>query len=65
MSSLKRSAREEKYPLPAGYRFVFPKADAIVNKLPTKCIAMYRVAFTHGVGFSLHPVIVEILNKYD
>jgi len=63
--SLKRSALEEKYLLPAEYRFVLPKADATVNKPPANCIAMYQATFSYGVRFLLHLVIVNILNKYD
>lgn len=32
--SLKRTTLEEKYLLPAGYSFVIPEADAIVNRSP-------------------------------
>ena len=42
-----------------------PEADATMNKPPAKCIAMYRAAFTYDMRFLLHPVIVDILNKYD
>jgi len=65
MSFLKKSSLEEKHLVPTGYRFVVPKADATVNKLPAKCITMYRAAFTYGIRFSLYLVIVEILNKND
>ncbi|KAJ8428851.1 hypothetical protein Cgig2_003399 [Carnegiea gigantea] len=59
--SLKRLALE-KYLLPAGYKFI-SDADATVNKLPSKCIAIYGVALSSCVRFPVHPVIVEILNK--
>ena len=36
-----------------------------VNEPPTKCIAVYRAALNYGFRFSHHPVIVEILNKYE
>jgi len=62
--SLKRMAFEKKYLLPAGYSFVISKVDAIINKPPLNCIAIYRVAFNYDVRFPLHPVIVEILRKF-
>ncbi|KAJ8435881.1 LOW QUALITY PROTEIN: hypothetical protein Cgig2_008421 [Carnegiea gigantea] len=63
--SLKRTALETKYLLPPGYSFVIPEADVTVNEPPQKCIAIYQVAFNYGVRFPLHPVIVEILNKFE
>jgi len=63
--SLKRMALEKTYFLSAGYSFVILKADAIVNEPPPKCVAIYRVAFNYGMRFPLHPIIVEILNKYE
>jgi len=63
--SLKRPTLEEKYLLSTGYKFIIPDADATVNKPPSKCIAIYRAAFSYGVRFPLHPVIMEILNKYE
>ncbi|KAJ8423526.1 hypothetical protein Cgig2_030021 [Carnegiea gigantea] len=65
VGSLTRLALEEKYLLPAGYRFVLPEADATVNKPPAKCIAMYQATFSYGVRFLLHLMIMDILNKYD
>ena len=65
VASLKRLVLEEQHLVPAGYRFVLPEADSIVNKPPSKCIVMYQAAFSYGVGFPLHPVIVDILNKYE
>ncbi|KAJ8430133.1 hypothetical protein Cgig2_011077 [Carnegiea gigantea] len=62
--SLKRTTLEKKYLLPAGYSFVIPEVDATVNKSPPKCIVIYRVAFNYGVRFPLHPVIMNILNKF-
>ncbi|KAJ8434594.1 hypothetical protein Cgig2_025020 [Carnegiea gigantea] len=47
MASLKRPTLEEKYLLPAGYKFIIPEVDATVNKPPPKCIAIYRVAFSY------------------
>ncbi|KAJ8432190.1 hypothetical protein Cgig2_013732 [Carnegiea gigantea] len=41
VSSLKRSALEEK--------FVLSEVDVTMNKPPAKCIAMYQAAFTYGV----------------
>ncbi|KAJ8425245.1 hypothetical protein Cgig2_015852 [Carnegiea gigantea] len=63
--SLKRQVLEEKYLLPTGYKFIIPDADATVNKPPSKCIAIYWAAFSYDVRIPLHPVIVEILNKYE
>ena len=65
MASLKRLVLEEKYLLPVGYKFIIPDVDATLNKSPSKCITIYRVAFSYGVRFPLHPVIIEILNKYE
>jgi len=65
VASLKRLALEEKYLLPAGYKFIIPKADATVNKPPPKCIAIYWGTFSYGIWFPLHAVIMEILNKYE
>ena len=61
--SLKRMALEKKYLLFAGYSFVIPEPDATVNKPPSNCIVIYRVAFNYGVRFPLHPVNVEIFEK--
>ncbi|KAJ8426754.1 hypothetical protein Cgig2_029423 [Carnegiea gigantea] len=63
--TLKRSTFEKQYLLPTGYTFVIPDADATVNEPPTKCIVVYRTALNYGLWFPLHPVIVEILNKYE
>ena len=65
VGTLKRPTLEEKYLLLAGYRFIIPKAGATVNKPPLKCIAIYQAAFSYGLRFLLHPVIVEILSKYE
>ncbi|KAJ8431187.1 hypothetical protein Cgig2_010219 [Carnegiea gigantea] len=58
------TALEKQYLLSAGYTFIIPKADATVNELPAKCIAVYYVALNYGLRFPLHLVIEEILNKY-
>ncbi|KAJ8436697.1 hypothetical protein Cgig2_027218 [Carnegiea gigantea] len=42
VTKLNRSALEKQYLLPAGYSFVIPEADTIVNEQPAKCIAVYR-----------------------
>jgi len=47
-----------------GYKFVLPDADAMVNKLPLGCIAIYWVALTYGLRFPLYEVILEILMNY-
>ena len=65
IGTLKRLTPEEKYLLPAGYKFTIPNADATVNKLPSTCIAIYQAAFLYGVRFPLHLVIIAILNKYE
>lgn len=65
VASLKRSALEEKYLLPAGYKFIIPDTNATVNKLPSNYIAIYRAAFSYDVRFPLLPVIMKILNKYE
>jgi len=36
-----------------------------VNESPVKFIAVYRAALDYGLGFPLHPVIREILIKYE
>ncbi|KAJ8431148.1 hypothetical protein Cgig2_026745 [Carnegiea gigantea] len=41
------------------------EADATVNELPAKCIAVYSAALNYGLRFPLQPVIEEILNKYE
>ena len=64
VGTLKRLALEKIYLLPVGYKFIIPDADATVNRLPSKRIAIYPAAFSYGVRFPLHPVIVEILKKY-
>jgi len=58
-------ALKKKYLLLAGYTFVISEANATANDSPTKCIVVYRVALNYGVRFPLHPVIEEILNKYE
>jgi len=58
-------ALDKQYLLPAEYSFVIPEVDAIVNEPPAKCIAAHRAALNYGVHFPLHPVIREILNKYE
>ena len=63
--TLKRMTLKKQYLLPAGYTFVIPEADATGNKLPIKCIAVYRAALNYGLRFPLDPVIEEILNKYE
>jgi len=63
VASLNRHMLEEKYLLPMGYKFIIPEADATINKPPSKCIAIYQAAFSHGIRFPLHPVIVDILNN--
>ena len=64
VTKLKSSALEKKYLLPAKSAFVILDADAIVNEPPAKCIAVYRAALNYSLCIRLHPVIVEILNKY-
>ncbi|KAJ8422874.1 hypothetical protein Cgig2_013747 [Carnegiea gigantea] len=61
--TLKRTTPEKEYLLPAGYTFVIPEPDVIINEPPTKCIAD-QVALNYGLRFPLHPVIVDILTKY-
>ncbi|KAJ8433872.1 hypothetical protein Cgig2_021255 [Carnegiea gigantea] len=63
--TLKRTTLEKQYLLPIGYTFVIPKADATMNKSPTKCIVVYRTALNYSLRFPLHPVLEEILNKYE
>jgi len=65
VTKLKRSALEKQYLLAAKYSVVIPEADATVNESPAKCIAVYRAALNYGLRFPLHPVIREILNKYE
>jgi len=36
-----------------------------MNEPPVKCIAVYRAALNYDPRFSPHPVIEEILNKYE
>ncbi|KAJ8424180.1 hypothetical protein Cgig2_015914 [Carnegiea gigantea] len=65
VTKLKRSALKTQYLLPAEYSFVIPEADATMNESPAKCIAVYRAALNYGLHFPLHPMITEILNKYE
>ncbi|KAJ8428712.1 hypothetical protein Cgig2_028195 [Carnegiea gigantea] len=65
MASLKRPTAEDKYLLPARYRFVLPEVDGTINTPPAKCIAAYRAAFSYGLRFPLHLVMMDILNKYE
>ena len=65
VTKLKRSGLEKQYLLPAEYSFVILEADATMNEPPAKCIAVYRAALNYGLRFSLHPMIREILNKYE
>ena len=62
---LKRPTLEEKYLLFLRYKFIIPDGDATVNKPPSKCIVIFRAAFSHGLRFPLHTVIMAILNKYE
>ena len=65
LRSLKRTTLQEKYFLPMGYEFVIPDTKTTVNKPPLGCIAIYRAALAYGLGFPLHKIILEILNKYE
>lgn len=65
MRTLKRLVLEKKYLLLVGYKFNIPDPNATVNKPPPGCIVIYRAAFSYGLRFPLHKVIVEILNKYE
>ena len=65
ISKLKRSALDKQYLLSAGYDFVMPEPDDTVNEPPANCIAVYRAALDYGLRFPLHPVIKDILNKYE
>ena len=49
--TLKRSALEKQYFLPAGYTFVIPEANATVNEPPAKCIAICHAALNYGLRF--------------
>ena len=65
VTKLKRLALEKQHLLPGGYAFVIPEVDATMDEPPAKCIAVYRVALNYGLRFPFHPMIVEILNKYE
>jgi len=65
VANLKRSALEKQYLLPVEYSFVITEADATVIEPPAKCIAVYRAALNYGLPFPLHPMIREILNKFE
>ena len=45
--------------------FCNSEANATVNDQPAESIAIYRVALNYGLRFPLHPVIEDILNKYE
>ena len=47
--TLKRTALEKQYLLPAGYTFVIPQANTTVNEPPTKCITVYRATLNYGL----------------
>ena len=63
--TLMRMALEKQYLFPAGYTFVIPEVDATVIEPPVKYIAVYCAALNYGLRFPLHPVIEEIMNKYE
>ena len=63
--TLKRTILEKQYLLPATYTFIIPKADATVNEPSAKCFAVYHTALNYGLRFPLHPIIEDILNKYE
>ena len=63
--TLKRPTLEEKYLLPAEYKFIIPDPDATGNKLPPGCIAICQGTFSYSLRFPLQLVIVETLNKYE
>jgi len=65
VAKLKRLALEKQYLLPAEDFFIILEPDATVNEPPAKCIVVYWVALNYGFLFPLHPVIKEILNKYE
>ncbi|KAJ8451405.1 hypothetical protein Cgig2_017796 [Carnegiea gigantea] len=65
VAKLKRLALEKQHLLPAEYSFIIHEPDATVNEPPAKCIAAYRVVLSYDIRFPLHPVIREILNKYE
>ena len=62
---MKRRTLEKQYLLPVEYTFVIPEPDVIVNEPPTKCIAVYQAALNYSLKFPLHPVIKDVLNKYE
>lgn len=51
IAGFKRSELERKYQLPAGYRFVFPEADATVNKPPHGALPCTELRWITGFGF--------------
>ncbi|KAJ8438700.1 hypothetical protein Cgig2_011883 [Carnegiea gigantea] len=65
VSSLKRTALEMKYLLPAGYSFVIPEADATVNVPPPKCIVVCQPSLNYGARFPLHSMILELLKTFE
>ena len=56
---------EKKYLLSVVYTFVILELDAIANEPPAKCIAVFRVALNYDLRFPLHPVIEDVLTKYE
>ena len=42
-----------------------PEPDDTVNEAPANCIAVYRAALDYGLRFPLHPVVKDILNRYE
>ncbi|KAJ8430101.1 hypothetical protein Cgig2_007165 [Carnegiea gigantea] len=65
VATLKRPTLEEKHLPSTGYTFIILDANDTVNRLPSKCIVIYRAAFSYEVWFPLHPIIMEILNKCE
>ena len=56
---------EKKYLLLEGYTFVIPEPDTTVNEPLSKCITIYCAALNYSLRFFLHPMIEDILTKYE
>ena len=65
ISKLKRSALDKQYLLLAEYGFVMPEPNDTVTEPLAICIVVYRAALDYGLRFPLHPVVKDILNRYE
>jgi len=56
---------EEKCLLLTGYKFMLSDPNAIVNRSPPRCMAVYQAALSYSLHFPLYELILEILNRCE